>query len=141
MYYHCRQFKYVTYAKVFPTPSESLDENLEKTYRWLGQYCGFFPQIWLSRSTSKITGVRNSPQNILFGFQDTSKSSITKYFTDIIHDMKSAGEEFDGVLRDWEKMRRCSWFIAANSDLKNSHSVKLIYHEFKLINIKRKLWC
>src|SRR3989338_2392061 len=105
MYYHCRQFKYVTYAKVFPTPSESLDENLEKTYRWLGQYCGFFPQIWLSRSTSKITGVRNSPQNILFGFQDTSKSSITKYFTDIIHDMKSAGEEFDGVLRDWEKSR------------------------------------
>src|SRR3989344_1448010 len=132
MYYHCRELKYVMYGKVFPTPIKDLDKNYSPAYQWLGQYCGFFPQIWLSRSMSKITGVRNSSQNILFCFehiqgfsvsyehwcfmlgqlyQDTSKSSITKYFTEIISDMKSAGEELDDVLKDWEKSRNLDDYL------------------------------
>lgn len=122
MYYHCRELKYVTYGKVFPAPVERL--NLTGAYRWLAKYCGFFPQVWLSRSLSKITGAHNQSENILFGFEniqgfpvrydhwcfllgqlceDTSKTSITAYFSEMTRDMKSESEELDDVLKDWEK--------------------------------------
>ncbi len=80
MYYHARQIQYVTYGKVGPPPLETLDPNFALAYRWLGQYCEFHPQVWLSRSTSGITGFRfpnllkrtpKSPPSdkVLFGFE------------------------------------------------------------------------
>lgn len=132
MYYHCRQLKYVTYGKVFPPPVSSLDEYFSNSYQWLGKYCCFFPQVWLSRSTSKITVVRYHPENILFGFEniqgfpvsydhwnfmltmlrkDISDQLIAQYFTEIIHDMKSAGEELDAPLRDWEKSKNLDDYL------------------------------
>ena len=132
MYYHCRPLKYVTYGKVFPTPLQDLDKDLSQAYQWLGNYCGFFPQVWLSRSVCKITGVRYHPENILFGFENiqgfpvshdhwcfmlgelnngASEKSIADYFTDIIHDLKSEGEELDGVLRDWEKSQNLEDYL------------------------------
>ena len=69
MYYHCRNLKFVTYGKVFPPPEKELDSCFKNAYRWFGHYCGFFPQVWLSRSTSSITGIKNVMKNdILFGF-------------------------------------------------------------------------
>jgi len=79
MYYHCRDLKYVTYGKVFPPPVDVVEEDdwLGPAYRWLGYYCGFFPQVWLARSTSAITGFRASvlrnksgkkDDSVLFGF-------------------------------------------------------------------------
>ena len=59
MYYHSRELKYVEYDKVFPAPEEKLDWLLP-AYKWLGHYCGYCPQVWLSRSTSSITGFRSS---------------------------------------------------------------------------------
>jgi hypothetical protein len=56
MFYHCRPLKYVTYGKVCGCPEP--DEFLSPSYRWLGQHCGFCPQVWLSRSQSAITGFR-----------------------------------------------------------------------------------
>ena len=56
MYYHCRDLKYVEYGKVLPPPEYCVDDDFADAYKWLGHYCGFFPQIWLSRSTSCITG-------------------------------------------------------------------------------------
>jgi len=58
MYYHSCPLKYVEYGKVFPHRDE--DNWLLPTYEWLSNYCGYSPQIWLSRSTSCITGYRSS---------------------------------------------------------------------------------
>ena len=54
MYYHCRPLKYVEYGKVFPHKD---DENwLLPAYKWLGHYCGYCPQVWLSRCDIGMTG-------------------------------------------------------------------------------------
>jgi len=60
MYYHCRPLKHVEYGKVFPPPIEKIRDHLEASYKWLGKYCGYFPQVWLSRSHLSITGYKNS---------------------------------------------------------------------------------
>jgi hypothetical protein len=87
MYYHCRPLKYVEYSKVEPYKNE--DNWLNPCYDWLGHHCGYSPQIWLSRSSSFITGYRSSSvmkkrknviskrkqskinkDSVLFGFED-----------------------------------------------------------------------
>jgi hypothetical protein len=72
MYYHCRPLKFVEYGKVYPPPIKEIDEFMIMPYRWLGHYCSFFPQVWLSRSYSSITGFKNKytkeKDGILFGF-------------------------------------------------------------------------
>jgi hypothetical protein len=78
MYYHCRPLKYVVYGKILPPPLEAIDDIFFlNAYDWLGKYCGYSPQIWLSRSTSQITGYKNfynknlkQGEDILFGFED-----------------------------------------------------------------------
>jgi len=60
MYYHCRELKYVLYDKVYPAPIDKVDNFLLPAYKWLGQYCGYCPQIWLSRSVSQLTGYKNA---------------------------------------------------------------------------------
>jgi hypothetical protein len=76
MYYHYRPLRHVAYGKVYPPPVETLDPDTARAYRWLGQYCKFFPQVWLSRSHSSITGFRSLGLNertradgVLFGFE------------------------------------------------------------------------
>lgn len=71
MYYHSRELKYVMYGKVYPvwTPNNYLDLN----YKWLGQFCGYAPQVWLSKSNIGYTGFKNkenkyNKDDILFGF-------------------------------------------------------------------------
>ena len=59
MYYHCRPIKYVHYGKIEPPPAKTYDDWDSRMYGWLGHYCGFYPQIWLSRSRSGITGYRS----------------------------------------------------------------------------------
>lgn len=61
MYYHCRPIKYVVYGKVQPPPIELLDE-FRFLYKWVGNYCGYYPQVWLSRSRQNITGIKNNRQ-------------------------------------------------------------------------------
>ncbi len=58
MYYHSRKLQYVRYGKVGPAPLETLDPDFSLAYQWLGQYCGFYPQVWLARSQTRITGFR-----------------------------------------------------------------------------------
>lgn len=71
MFYHARELKYVKYDKVFPAPEEKIDDFYKGAYRWLGKYCGFYPQIWLSRSKSCYTGYKNKNKDprIMFGFE------------------------------------------------------------------------
>lgn len=76
MYYHYREIGHVKYGKVGPPPLEVLDPYFSAAYRWLGQFCGFHPQVWLSRSRSWMTGYRTQDLNkaapgdgILFGFE------------------------------------------------------------------------
>ncbi len=66
MFYHARELKHVVYGKVkaFVEP----DDFLIPAYKWLSNYCKFYPQIWLSRSTSSITGIKRLKNKILFGF-------------------------------------------------------------------------
>lgn len=86
IYYHCRPLKYVEYGKVFPHSDD--DNALLPAYKWLGHYCGYCPQLWLSRGNRFITGyreglafraakgatpayrrkMRDKKDNILFGF-------------------------------------------------------------------------
>lgn len=70
MYYHCEKLEHVIYGKIYPYYIE--DNILNSSYKWLSQHCGYFPQIWLSRSSSCITGIRmeNNRDSILFGFED-----------------------------------------------------------------------
>jgi len=70
MYYHCRPLKYVEYGTVYPCPEEKLDKDLAYMYKWIGCFSGFYPQVWLSRSRSSITGVRNrwNRDSVMFGF-------------------------------------------------------------------------
>ena len=63
MYYHCRPLKYVEYGKVLPPLVSEYDTWDANMYGWLGHHCGFYPQVWLSRSHSMITGYRN--ENIM----------------------------------------------------------------------------
>jgi len=74
MYYHCRPLKYVEYGKIYPPPLKFFEDNdkdwLFNAYVWIGYYCGYCPQIWLSRSHMNITGFKNkySEDDILFAF-------------------------------------------------------------------------
>lgn len=80
MYYHCLALKYVEYGTILPFDDTT---NFNRpAYEWLGRYCGYCPQIWLSRADIGMTGYRRAPQprsaggrrrrvrqdNILFGF-------------------------------------------------------------------------
>lgn len=71
MFYHSRPLKSVEYGKVGPAPIDAIDPDFANAYRWLAQYCGFFPQVWLSRSRSAITGYSQALQRdqVLFGFE------------------------------------------------------------------------
>jgi len=83
MYYHTQELKYTTYGKIYPPPVGIVDDWLLKPYIWLGKYCSYCPQIWLSRSKLSITGYkskskgksskyfgarRNFEPNVMFGF-------------------------------------------------------------------------
>ena len=80
MYYHSQPMKHVVYGKIGGNPEPN--DWFGPAYRWLGQHCGFFPQVWLSRGSCQITGIRRRPwklprrevrraknrENVLFGF-------------------------------------------------------------------------
>ena len=84
MYYHSRELRHVEYGKVGPPPVEAIDPDFLQAYRWLACRCGFFPQVWLTRGSSRDTGFRDAykgpfrksglaprrrqPSDILFGF-------------------------------------------------------------------------
>ena len=133
MYYHCRELKYVQYAKVFPPPLDSLDKHFLPAYQWLGQHCGFFPQIWLSRSTSKITGMRYHSDNILFGFENVQgfpvrydvwchllnplmngmrdNKPLEQYLRESLEDALKEDDELDEVLKGWQKSPNLHEFL------------------------------
>lgn len=127
MYYHCRPLKYVKYGKVQPPPEETLDFMLP-AYKWLGHYCGYCPQVWLSRSHSAITGYRNDwhKDSVLFGFDiikgfalsynhwelvmnpvineqsfDEQNKAIERMFNSIVQDYREDGEEPEDEIADW----------------------------------------
>jgi len=129
MYYHCRPLKYVEYGKLQPPPEKEVDWLLP-AYRWLSNYCGYCPQIWLSRSRSSITGYRNGLCNdtVLFGFDiikgfpvsyshwevilgalinttgfESQNTAIEKTFNSILADYIDEGEEPEGEFSDWVK--------------------------------------
>ena len=127
MYYHCRELKFVEYGKVFPPPEDTLD-FMSPLYKWVGHYCGYFPQVWLSRSHSSITGYRSkhSKNSVLFGFDivkgfplsyrhwemvmnaiineegfENQNRRIEKMFNSIVQDYKEENEEPEDEIADW----------------------------------------
>lgn len=40
----------------------------ETAYKWLSQYCGFFPPLWISSDQDKLTGYAPRCGKVLFGF-------------------------------------------------------------------------
>ena len=122
MYYHARELKYVKYDKVFPPPIGSTDDFFLDAYTWLGSYCGYFPQIWLSRSRSELTGYKrrntyskkhDKKSKIMFGFDIIkgfpvkfdpwelilgplmSKEPLNKFMKELYDDIYKEKEEFD----------------------------------------------
>ena len=74
MFYHSRELNHVNYGKVEGFVEE--DDWLIPSYKWLGSYCGFYPQVWLSRSSSHITGKKFKKDGVLFGFDYIKGFSI-----------------------------------------------------------------
>jgi len=50
--------KYVEYGTIVPYDDET--NFCRPAYEWLGQHCGYCPQIWLSRANISLTGYRNA---------------------------------------------------------------------------------
>lgn len=119
MYYHCRPLKYVEYGKVFPHED---DENGHfPAYKWLGHYCGYCPQVWLSRGDIGMTGYRGSRRakpiktrwtrvqkdDILFGFDIIQGFAVDYEFwcghflNDVINKPKASVEEINRVVAAW----------------------------------------
>jgi len=67
MFYHSRELKYVEYGRVRGV-EEGVEGWIKPSYKWLEHYCGYYPQIWLSRSKSRITGIEVNNKNVMFGF-------------------------------------------------------------------------
>jgi hypothetical protein len=68
--------KYVKYGKVYGNHDPDVD--FDRAYKWLSNYCGYFPQVWLSRSHSVMTGIRSGGNDVLFSF-DIIKGFPVKY--------------------------------------------------------------
>lgn len=110
MFYHARGLKYVEYGKVSGFVEE--DDLLNSAYKWLSSYCKFFPQVWLSRSSSSITGIRYGKDKILFGFDYIKGFSID--------------------YSEWENLL----FVLLNEKCKFSDLEKLVRENFRRINIE-----
>ena len=95
--------KYVAYGKIGGSPKP--DDWLDPAYRWLGQHCGYYPQVWLSKGSSNITGFRpwkagskramrnkRHQRDVLFGF-DTVAGFPVDY--DMWHYVISLAEEYE----------------------------------------------
>jgi len=109
MYYHCRELKYVTYGKVFPPPLPKVDADFDVAYQWLGKYCGFYPQIWLSRSQSWITGIRsprNIPNKILFGFEPVQGFPVSFQHWDYLLGFLLSGKNDPEIVADLDAIVR-----------------------------------
>lgn len=110
MYYHARELKYVVYDKVGPAPISVIDEDFQKAYKWLGKYCGFFPQVWLSRSRSSITGYKtkrwplgknSKNDHIMFGF-DIIKGFPLKYDVwELLLNPLMNGQDIEKWAKEW----------------------------------------
>lgn len=44
----------------------------ETAYKWLSQYCDFFPPVWVSDDQNKLTGYSFNSKKALFGFNRLS---------------------------------------------------------------------
>lgn len=73
MYYHTQELKYVAYDKIYPAPIEVIDKDFLRPYQWLGKYCGYCPQIWLSRSKLSLTGYKSKAKQKKTWFGTRSK--------------------------------------------------------------------
>lgn len=92
MYYHCLPLKYVTYGTIVPHDDPGIANR--PAYEWLGTYCGYCPQIWLSRAAIDITGYRSEARkasisgsakraerdSILFGFNQVAGFPVESEF-------------------------------------------------------------
>lgn len=114
MFYHARPLKFVTYGKVGPPPIESLGGTVwDGTYRWLGEHCGYCPQVWLSRSRSLITGYRRLADRpdpldlILFGFESIQgfrvDYSLWESLLNVLFNTKGGfAEQNQAIARHWD---------------------------------------
>ena len=94
--------KYVIYDKVLPAPESVFEgwEDFLNAYKWLGTYCKYCPQIWLSRSKSSITGYKNNQKfpkkrkyvigkkpdedYIMFGFENIIGFPVDYNFSNVV---------------------------------------------------------
>lgn len=130
MFYHCRPLEFVQYGKVYPPPPETIEPDFLNVYEWLGQHCGYSPQVWLSRSRSQITGYRSwygksSESKILFGFENIVGFPVdyTKwefFMTDFMNG-KTLAEAINGNIKWIEEERKSDPDYDYGSDKHFSH--------------------
>jgi hypothetical protein len=89
----------VSYGRVEPPPLPA-DDSFRIAYEWLGQHCGYHPQIWLARSRSAITGFRgragdkgNRDRSILFGFEGIQGFPVAyDFWCELLSALLNAGD-------------------------------------------------
>lgn len=68
MYFFACELDDVIYG--FVRASCKQGDLLETAYKWLAQYCNFFPPLWLSSDQGKLTGYSVNCGKILFAFKN-----------------------------------------------------------------------
>ena len=104
MYYPSRKLRHVVYGRIGPAPDEAIEVDFAVAYRWLGRHCGYAPQVWLSRSSSALTGFRFEAsqqsgrfESILFGFESIKGFPVDHdFWNDLLTPLCNAADEDAG---------------------------------------------
>jgi len=93
MYFYKRSIKYVVYDEVYPLEG---DKILFPAYKWLGNYCGYCPQIWLMK------GDIISKSNIVFNIKD---SKILNKYKNLMQKRSEIKEDNDNIVFEFNSIK------------------------------------
>ena len=77
MFFFASEIKNVSYGWVRGKCLKG--DLLETSEKWLAQYCGFFPPLWLSSDYNSLFGYSHDSNKVLFGFKKLTKIFPVSY--------------------------------------------------------------
>ncbi len=141
-------------------------DHFETPYKWLSQYCNFFPPLFVSSDQRKLSGYSLKSNKVLFGFKSirgypvdydqwinvagmlinldtTDFSLMDKTVVDGLHELEQFGDIDLGIYKSYEDYLRRAVFIEKNQfavpslDLRKT-SVILCNNEVQRSSLIRK---